>query len=124
VSIKATELFFATLGELTKKVDISIVHFDTECGEPKEWKRGQPWKSTRERCGGTDFDAPTNLANNPKNRGRWDGVLIMTDGVCNKPGSSRLRRGWVIEPGSKLNFTTDELVIEPSTDSTIHDAWL
>ena len=57
----------------------------------------------RTRCGGTDFEAPTRHAN--KNKSRFDGYLILTDGECYEPTTpNRLKRGWVITPGRKLYF--------------------
>ena len=49
-----------------------------------------------------DFTAPTKHAN--KNKHRFDGYLILTDGEAYDPGPSMLKRGWVIIPGRKLLF--------------------
>jgi hypothetical protein len=38
--------------------------------------------------------------------------IIMTDGECSKPTSSRVKRAWIIVPGEKLLFETDELVVQ------------
>jgi predicted metal-dependent peptidase len=77
-------------------------------------------KHMRTRCGGTDFQAVTDYVNAPKNRGRWDGYIIMTDGECSKPSGSRVKRAWIIVPGEKLLFETDELVVQmdDSKDTT------
>ena len=66
-----------------------------------EWKKGNKVEAKRVRGGGTDFNAPTQIVNDPKNRGRWDGMLILTDGECSKPVSSRVKRGWVVSPGHR-----------------------
>ena len=77
----------------------------------------------RVRGGGTDFNAPTRFANDPKNRGRWDGVLILTDGEAAAPGPSRIRRGYVISKGCKLLFTTNDIVVKMDDAKTIQGAW-
>lgn len=111
----AWELFFGELTALTRHIDIDVVYFDTECNERDifTWKKGRPLppRARREKCGGTDFDAPTRMVNQAKNRGRWDGVCIMSDGECSKPEASRLRRLWVICPDRKLLFDTTDRVI-------------
>ena len=70
----------------------------------------------RVRGGGTSFDAVVEFVNRPENRGRWDGVIIATDGECSKPASSRVKLAWLITPGHKLMFEPDpeQLVIEMS----------
>lgn len=110
--------FFAELGSLTKKITIDVIPFDCDAKENDifEWRRGTNLPAKRTLGGGTDFNAPTRIVNDPKNRGRWDGMLIMTDGECNAPGPSRVKRGWVIGKGCKLHFNTNELAI------TLNDA--
>lgn len=106
--------FFAELTSLTRQVDVDILPFDAGCRENEifTWKKGTNPDIPRTRTGGTDFNAPTRLANDPKNRGRWDGMLILSDGECGKPEASRLKRGWIISKGKKLLFETNELVIQ------------
>jgi predicted metal-dependent peptidase len=117
--------FFAELGSLTKKVSIDVIPFDTEAFEKDlyTWRRGSDVPAKRVRGGGTDFNAPTNFANDPRNRGRWDGMLIMTDGECNAPGPSRIKRGYVIGKGHKLLFGTDDIVISMSDAKSVSGAW-
>lgn len=119
------EMFFAELDQLTKRVDISILHFDCGCGESDvyEWKRGTRPKLKRERGGGTDFDAPTRFVNDPKNRGRWDGLLIMTDGQAPAPQNSRLKRGWILGQGCSLAFPSNETQIVLSKEKHLTGAW-
>jgi predicted metal-dependent peptidase len=116
--------FFSELVNLTKNTDVTILPFDAgaDIREAFEWKRGSIPELKRTRCGGTDFNAPTDIVNDPKNRGRWDGLLIMTDGECGKPGPSRLKRGWIIGKGRKLLFDTDEIIINMDNVST-KGAW-
>jgi len=117
--------FFAELGSLTKKVTIDILPFDTEAYEKDlyTWRRGANLPAKCVRGGGTDFNAPTVFANNPKNRGRWDGMLIMTDGECSAPGPSRIKRGYVIGKGHSLLFATSEIVIKMDEAAASEGAW-
>ena len=119
------EMFFAELDSLTRKVDITILHFDCHCTvkDLYEWKKGTRPKLNRVRGGGTNFDAPTNFVNDPKNRGKWDGLLIMTDGMAPKPGPSRLKRGWVLGQGCKLDFACEETQIHLSKERPMSGAW-
>lgn len=117
--------FFAELGSLTKKVTIDILPFDCEANEKDiyTWRKGTNVPAKRVRGGGTDFNAPTNLANDAKNRGRWDGVLIMTDGEAPAPNGSRIKRGWVLGKGCKLIFKSDEVQVHMSDAKQISGAW-
>lgn len=117
--------FFSELSSLTKKVSIDILPFDTEAYEKDlyEWRRGTNHPAKRVRGGGTDFNAPTKFANDPRNRGRWDGLLIMTDGECNAPGPSRVKRGYVLGKGQNLYFKTDEIVIKMDDANKTEGSW-
>lgn len=123
-SVDDTQLavFFAELSALTKKVSVTVLPFDcaADLRDAFEWKRGTKVEAKRVRGGGTDFNAPTKVLNDPKNRGRWDGMLVLTDGECDRPIPSRIKRGWVLSPGHKLLFSTDETTIhidpKPATD--------
>ncbi len=119
------EMFFAELEQLTRKVDVTLLHFDCSCSEADlyEWKKGARPKLERVKTGGTNFDAPTNLVNDVKNRGRWDGMLIMTDGCAPAPGPSRIKRGWVLGTGCKLNFDSNEIQIFLSDAKALTGAW-
>jgi len=117
--------FFAELGSLTKKVTIDVLPFDCEADvrDVYEWRRGANVQPQRIRAGGTDFNAPTVVVNDPKNRGRWDGMLILTDGECSAPGPSRVKRGWVLGRGCKLHFNTSELTISMQDGAETKGAW-
>ena len=117
--------FFSELSSLTKKVSIDILPFDTEAHEKDiyEWKRGTNHPAKRVRGGGTDFNAPTKVANDPRNRGRWDGLLIMTDGECEAPTSSRVKRGYIIGKGHNLYFKTSDIVIKMEDGAAVEGAW-
>lgn len=118
-------LFFSELASLTKKVSVTVLPFDcsADLRDAFEWKKGTKVEARRVRGGGTDFNAPTKVANDPKNRGKWDGMLILTDGECSKPIPSRVKRGWVVSPGRKLEFATDELAITLDPEPKKGGAW-
>ena len=101
------ELAFANLRNLAKKTEFTTFHFDTAVDEDSEtaWKRGKTPAASRTRCGGTDFECVTTHAN--KNKHRFDGYLIITDGEAYKPSPSRLKRGWLIVPDRSLVFEPD-----------------
>ena len=125
VSNEWVEEFFSELSTVTKKVDVTLLPFDCHCSNADlvEWKKGQSNLPSRVKAGGTDFDAPTRVFNDPQNRGRWDGLLIMTDGGAGAPGPCRARRGWVLAKGTQLMFPTDELTITMSKDAQMTGAW-
>jgi len=104
VSDASLEMLFAELRSLAKRTEFVCYHFDTEVDESSEtiWRRGKTPVTNRTRCGGTDFSAPTLHAN--KNKHRFDGYLILTDGEATDPGPSKLKRGWIIVPNRKLYF--------------------
>lgn len=109
------EQFFSVLRSLAKKVSFTVIPFDYTVDTENifEWKKGRTPKFERTRSGGTCFDAPTKFVNAPENRGKFDGVLILTDGGAPKPASSRIKRGWVLAPNCKLAFEEkSEMVIQ------------
>jgi predicted metal-dependent peptidase len=117
VSDENISLLFAELDSLAKKVEFEVYFFDTEVDEVNwiNWTRGSKHPPHRTRSGGTDFNAATNHAN--RHREGVDGIIILTDGECSKPGASVLKRAWIIVPDSKLMFSTDELVIQMSRET-------
>ena len=118
-------LFFSELGSLTKKASITVLPFDcvADLRDAFEWRKGTKVEAKRVRGGGTDFNAPTKVVNDPKNRGRWDGMLVLTDGECEKPAPSRVKRGWVVSPGRKLLFGTDEMTLTLDPEPKKTGAW-
>jgi len=96
VSENELELLFGELRSLAKHTEFVCFHFDSDVDEDSEttWRNGKTPATHRTRCGGTDFTAPSIHAN--KNKTRFDGYLILTDGYAPDPGPSKLRRGWVI----------------------------
>ena len=104
------EIVFAELASLSKIVEFTVVYFDTLIDENSKftWQRGQVKMPERTRCGGTDFNAPTEYVN--KHSRDYDGLMIITDGECAEPVPSLVKRGWLIVPGRKLLFETKEIV--------------
>lgn len=94
------ELFFGELGSFSKEAELDVFHFDTEVDEKSHtvWRKGAKTPTRlRTRCGGTDFNAVANFVNTKANRGRWTGVVILTDGYAPKLGHVHAARVlWVI----------------------------
>ncbi len=110
--------FFGALDGLSRKMTFDVVPFDhTVAADQRfEWKRGTKPRLQRVRGGGTSFDAAIEYANDPRNRGRWEGVIMLTDGECSQPRPCRNKLCYVIAPGHKLLFGTrdNEMVVEMS----------
>jgi predicted metal-dependent peptidase len=125
VSDKMLETFVAELNTLTKRVSVDILPFDCSANEKDifEWRKGTRPDVRRTKTGGTDFNAPTRIINDPKNRGRWDGMLICTDGEAPQPEPSRVRRGWVLGEGQKLYFNSTELQVFVDDQKPMVGAW-
>ncbi len=101
------ELAFGELRNLARRTQFTTFHFDTEVDKDSEteWRRGKTPATGRTRCGGTDFQCVTKHAN--ANSSRFDGYIIITDGEAAKPTPSKLKRGWLLVPGTKLLFGAD-----------------
>lgn len=104
-------LLIAELANFSRRTTFPMYVFDTEVDEKSKivWKgRGQIPRNAlvRQRCGGTDFAAPTKHAHSGKIKD-LDGYLILTDGGAAKPEKSKIRRGYVLAPGQELAFTPD-----------------
>ena len=116
-------LLIAELANFSRRTTFPMYVFDTEVDEKSKvvWKgRGQVPRAAlvRQRCGGTDFAAPTKHAHSGKIKD-LDGYLILTDGGAAKPERSKIRRGYVLAPGQELAFTPDpeDFVIRLKPDS-------
>ncbi len=98
------ELLFGELAHLAKKIEFVTYHFDTEVDTDSEtvWRPGKTPVPHRTRCGGTDFSCVATHVH--KNKHRYDGYLVLTDGYAPNPGPSRMRRGWVIVPSGEMQF--------------------
>jgi len=104
VSNQFLEKFYGELESLSKTSDFWLYRFDTKVNEKEGflWQKGKRVNLSRTNCGGTCFNAPTEHAN--KNKNKFDGYIIFTDGIAPKPKSSRLKRGWLLTPDGRLNF--------------------
>lgn len=113
-------LCFAEVEGACKESEIDVYNFDTEVDEAshKVWKRGKNFPWGRTRCGGTDFNAVASFVNDPKNRGKWAGVCILTDGYAPTMGNvNRARVLWVITPqGTKESVRQGDLVVQLKKD--------
>jgi predicted metal-dependent peptidase len=107
VGDKELELLFGELQSLTSRADFVVYHFDTEMDVQSrtKWNKGRVQRAHRTRCGGTDFNAPTKFVNEGKEK--CEALIILTDGCAPKPVHSRVRRCWVITPGSTMEFQPD-----------------
>ena len=96
VSNEELELLFGELQHLAKRVEFTTFHFDCTVDEKSEtvWKKGRYTPPHRTRFDGTDFKAVQDHVH--KNKHRFDGYLVLTDGYAPNPGPSRIKRGWVI----------------------------
>jgi predicted metal-dependent peptidase len=110
VSDAALELLYAEIDGLSRYATFTILPFDYTVDEKNMvvWHRGSHLKAQRTRCGGTCFDAPTQYFNE---HGEYDGLLILTDGEAPSPVACRSRRAWLLPPGCKMNFPTDDIVM-------------
>ena len=108
--------FFGALDGLSRQMTFDVVPFDHTVAEDArfEWKRGTKPQLQRVRGGGTSFDAAVAYANDPRNRGKWEGVIMLTDGECSQPQACRMKLCYVIAPGHKLMFNPrdNELVVQ------------
>lgn len=123
VSDEVLSRFFGALDGLSRKMTFDVVPFDHTVAEADkfEWKRGTKPQLKRVRGGGTSFDAAIEYANDPRNRGKWEGVILLTDGECSQPQPCRMRLCYVIAPGHKLYFAPrpEEIVVHMSEKDAV-----
>jgi len=115
-------MLFAELGCLANLTKLDVYHFDTEIDEQSHrvWKKGDNTPHClRTRCGGTDFQAVANFCNDSKNKNRWSGIIILTDGYAPKMGQiigSKVL--WVVTPtGSIEAMRQGDLICQMAKDS-------
>jgi len=125
VSDEMLAAFFGELESLTRRASVTVVPFDAAVDDKDvfEWRKGTQPKIVRCKQGGTTFDAPTDWVNSPKNRGRFDGLIILTDGCAAPPGPSRVKRCWVLGEGCSLAFPSDETQVSMDTGVPTSGAW-
>lgn len=118
----ALELAFGALSKLSKKTTFDVVPFDETVGRDAKftWHKGSVPKIERVKCGGTNFDNAIRYANAPENRGKYDGVIVVTDGECSRNVRSRNKLAWIIVPGRQLGFepASNEMLIQMTNDSS------
>jgi predicted metal-dependent peptidase len=119
---------YGALDGCSRQCTFDLLPFDhtVAADDLKTWKRNTKPTMMRVRGGGTNFDAVVEFVNRPENRGRWDGVIIATDGECSRPAASRVKLAWLITPGHKLMFDAfdGEMVIEMSDrDDVVSGRW-
>jgi len=115
-------LLFGELSGLANLTTLDVFHFDTEVDEKshKVWKKGNANPDRlRTRGGGTDFDAVANFCNRSENRGKWSGVIILTDGYAPKMGMvNGARVLWVVTPsGTMEHIRPGDLACQMKKDS-------
>lgn len=110
-------MLFGELENFANETELDVYHFDTAIDEDSHtvWKKGRPFpKAHRTRCGGTDFQCIADFCNRKENRGRWSGVVVLTDGYA--PGMGNIvgaRKLWVItEHGTKSAVSKGDLVCQ------------
>jgi predicted metal-dependent peptidase len=114
---------FAEVEGASKETTIDVYNFDTEIDEEshKVWQRGKKFPWGRTRCGGTDFNAVANFVNEDRNRNRWSGVVILTDGYAPEMGSVRGSKVlWIItETGSVEAARPGDLLVQLRKDKNL-----
>ena len=110
-SVSDTELakFYAELNSLSNQTDFYLYRFDTEVNEKDAflWKKKKRMDLSRLKMGGTCFDCVTEHA--IKNKNKFDGYIILTDGCAPKPALSRgIKRCWILVTGATMPFIADK----------------
>lgn len=125
VSNEMLGAFFGELENLTKNIAVTVIPFDYTVEEKDvfEWRKGMKPKIVRCKQGGTTFDAATEYVNSPKNRGRWDGIIYLTDGQAPAPIPSRVKRGWILGEGCQLAFPSGEMQVSMEKSVPPKGAW-
>lgn len=114
-------LLFAELGCLANLTKLDVYHFDTEIDEKSHtvWKKGDNTpKQLRTRCGGTDFQSIANFLNEPRNKGKWSGCIVLSDGYAPTMGATPSTKIlWVVTPtGTTEHVRPGDLVCKMSVD--------
>lgn len=101
--------FFGSLHVLAREIGFVVYHFDSVVDEQSKymWKKNQSYRHPmRTSAGGTSFQAVELHFRSISQQ--YDGYIIMTDGVAEKPETSVSKRAWVLLPGCSLDFTPDK----------------
>ncbi len=110
-------MLFSELESFAQHTQLDVYHFDTEVDEKSHtvWKKGRPFPPAhRTRCGGTSFQCVADFCNRQENRGKYSGIVLLTDGYA--PGMGQIvgsRVLWVItEHGSKDAISPGDLCVQ------------
>lgn len=107
---------FAEVEQCSNLAEIDVFNFDTEIDETshKVWKKNNKFPWSRTRSGGTNFQAVANFVNEQRNRGRWTGVIILTDGYAPTMGVvNGARVLWIVTPeGTKEYVRPGDLCVK------------
>jgi predicted metal-dependent peptidase len=109
VSNQELSKFYAELDNLSNRTDFYVYKFDHSVDEKSSflWKKNSRPNMQRTLVGGTCFNAVTKHA--IKNKKKFDGYIVLTDGGAPKPDISRgLKRCWILATGCKLMFNADQ----------------
>jgi len=108
VSDKELSAFYAELDNLSRNTDFFLYKFDHSVDDKNGflWKKNRRPEVKRTLTGGTCFNAVTKHA--IRNKKKFDGYLILTDGGAAKPKPScRLKRCYILAKNCKLAFDKD-----------------
>ena len=108
VSNKELSAFYSELDNLSKNTDFFLYKFDHKVDDKNGflWKKNKRPMLKRELTGGTSFDAVAKHA--LKNKKKFDGYVILTDGGAPQPRITRgMRRCWVLAKDCVLAFAHD-----------------
>ena len=109
VSNKELAAFYAELDNLSRNTDFYLYKFDHSVDDKGGflWKKNKRPNMHRSLTGGTSFKAVSNHA--IKNKRKFDGYIVLTDGGAPKPGPSfRMKRCWILAKNCKLAFEADK----------------
>ena len=107
VSNSALGKFYSEIDALSRVADFFVYRFDAEVDDKNGffWKKGKKINLSRTNVGGTCFQSVTDHA--AKNKKKFDGYIIFTDGLAPKPTRSPMRRCWILSERDKLAFEKD-----------------
>lgn len=93
--------FYAELNALSKMATFTVIPFDDRVFQEKVfvWKKGEKRNRERVLCGGTNFSAPTKYVNERN----FDGHIILTDMMAEKPIASNCQRMWMTSSSHAKN---------------------
>jgi predicted metal-dependent peptidase len=96
VSNELLATFFAECNGLARLAEFTVIPFDYSVTDSLVfvWKKGQKVVPSRDKTGGTNFQAPTDYTNERD----FDALFILTDMEAPKPGKSNAQRFWVTDP--------------------------